>query len=74
MAGADQLGVYAETLSGPRLGRAADGGNPTLDTRMLTIDEMEHELLQKGSVLNWFIRQFWRLRYAGTRMMVRHRL
>eukprot|EP00972_Heterocapsa_arctica_P064728 9551212-Heterocapsa_arctica.AAC.1 len=74
MAGAGQPGVYTETLSGPRLGRAADGGNPSLENMMLTIDEMEHELLKTVSVLNWFTRQFWRLRYAGTHVLVRHRL
>eukprot|EP00972_Heterocapsa_arctica_P062690 9246834-Heterocapsa_arctica.AAC.1 len=35
---------------------------------------MEHELLKSGSVLGWFGRQFLRLRYAGSQMLVRHRL
>eukprot|EP00972_Heterocapsa_arctica_P114541 16442901-Heterocapsa_arctica.AAC.1 len=74
MAGAGLLDAYTLDLSGPRLGRTQDGGDPTVETRAATIDEMSHELLNKGSLYDWFARQFWRLRYAGTHMLVRHRI
>eukprot|EP00972_Heterocapsa_arctica_P059605 8790685-Heterocapsa_arctica.AAC.1 len=74
MAGAGLHEVYHETITGPRLGRAADGGNPSADTRASTIYEMQRELLASGSVLAWFVKQFWRLRYAETSLIVRHRL
>eukprot|EP00972_Heterocapsa_arctica_P095414 14071200-Heterocapsa_arctica.AAC.1 len=73
MAGASLDVVYTADLSGHRLGRTQDGGDPTLKTRADTIDEMSLELLNKGSLYDWFRRQFWRLRYAGSHLLVRHR-
>eukprot|EP00972_Heterocapsa_arctica_P051687 7605147-Heterocapsa_arctica.AAC.1 len=35
---------------------------------------MSIELLNKGSLYDWFARQFWRLRYAGSHLLVRHRI
>eukprot|EP00972_Heterocapsa_arctica_P017454 2578731-Heterocapsa_arctica.AAC.1 len=74
MAGAGLHEAYNENITGPRLGRAADGGNPSAETRASTIDEMGRELLMSGSVLAWFVKQFWRLRYAGSSLLIRHRL
>eukprot|EP00972_Heterocapsa_arctica_P013259 1948368-Heterocapsa_arctica.AAC.1 len=38
------------------------------------MEEMTHELLTKGSLYDWFVRQVWRLRYVGTGIIVRYRI
>eukprot|EP00972_Heterocapsa_arctica_P091221 13460932-Heterocapsa_arctica.AAC.1 len=35
---------------------------------------MTNELQTNGSLYDWFVRQFWRLRYVGTGIIVRHRI
>eukprot|EP00972_Heterocapsa_arctica_P095244 14046337-Heterocapsa_arctica.AAC.1 len=35
---------------------------------------MSVELLHSGSLYDWFARQFWRLRYAGSHLLVRYRV
>eukprot|EP00972_Heterocapsa_arctica_P098637 14556746-Heterocapsa_arctica.AAC.1 len=74
MAGAGLAEVYIPDLSGNRLGRTEQGGDPTSVERAKTIDEMSVELLHSGSLYVWFARQFWRLRYAGSHLLVRFRV
>eukprot|EP00972_Heterocapsa_arctica_P042524 6267886-Heterocapsa_arctica.AAC.1 len=61
-------------FTGPRLGRNAEGDALTVDERTEMISEMDVELQANGSLVDWFVRQIYRLRFAGRGMTMRERL